>query len=301
MAARANYVKLGLFVILGTAAAIGLAIVLGVLHMRREIHSFVTYFGESVQGLEVGAPVKARGVTVGQVGKVTFAPDHQMVEVRSDLDVRTLAAMGIDARENPPSNVRVQLASAGLLGPRFLSMDFFDAKKHPPPTLSFAPSGHYIPSTPSLQKGLQDSATIVLDRLAQLMDTAVREGLPEKLAQAVTRADDALSTLDRTANEIDRAKLPARAASAIDDARGALAKMNKALDGVDGDAGLLTSAQRALGSVGQAGRNASATTRDLEGTIDEIRAAASAIRSLAEELERNPDMLVKGRSRPRSP
>jgi ABC-type transporter Mla subunit MlaD len=300
MAARANYVKLGLFVILGLAAAIALAIFVGVLKTRREIHSFVTYFGEAVQGLEVGAPVKARGVTVGRVGKVTFAPDHQMIEVRCDLDVATLEAMGVNARDKPPANVRVQLASLGLLGGRFLSMDFFDPKKHPPPVLSFTPATNYIPATPSLQKSLQDSAVIALDRLAQVMDALVRDGFTEKLVQAVTRADDVFEALEGAVKSLDQAKLGGRAAGAIEEARTAMAKITKTLEGIDGESGLVTSAQRALGSFSQAGRSASATTRDLEGTLDEIRAAAGAIRSLAEELERNPDMLVKGRGQPRA-
>lgn len=300
MAARPNYVKLGLFVILGVGAAIVFAITLGVLETRRETVSYVTYFAESVQGLEVGAPVKGRGVTLGRVGKITFAPDHQMVEVRSDLDVSTLEAMGLK-QERPSSDVRAQLASQGLVGTRFLALDFFDAKTHPPPVLSFPPPERYIPATRSFQKSLEDSATLALERIAQVMDSIVREGLTEKAVQAVTHADGALVELDQTLKRLDREKLPARTAKAIEDARVALARINKALDRIDGDAGLIVSAQGALTALGEVGHNANATTRDVGGTLNEFRAAATAIRNLAEELERNPDMLVKGLPGPRSP
>lgn len=300
MAARPNYVKLGLFVILGLAAAIVLGIAVGVLQTERETISYVTYFCESVEGLEVGAPVKGRGVTLGRVGDITFAPDHQMVEVRSDLDVSTLKAMGLKAGR-PPPDVRAQLASHGLVGARFISLDFFDPKTHPPPVLSFTAPEKYIPATRSLQKSLEDSATVALDRIAQVMDAIVREGLTEKAVQAVSHADGALTELDQTLKRLDHEKLPARAAKAIEDARSAVGRINKALDRVDGDAGLIVSAQGAITALGDVGRNANVTTRDVGGTLGEIRAAATAIRSLAEELERNPDMLVKGVAGPRSP
>jgi ABC-type transporter Mla subunit MlaD len=301
MAARANYVKIGLFVILGTGAAIALAIALGLLEARREIVSYDTFFGESVQGLEVGAPVKARGVTVGRVGKISFAPDAQMVDVRSDLDISTLKAMGVKAERHPPPNIRAQLASQGLLGGRFLALDVFDPATHPPPELTFAPPERYIPATRSVQKGLEDSATIALERLAQVMDAFVRNDLPGKIDNVVTRADEALLALQDGLNQLDREKLPARATKAIEAARTALESMSSALEGVPGESGLIASAQRTIGSFNEVGRNAGATTRDLGATLNEVRAAAAAIRSLAEQLERNPDMLVKGIGHPRAP
>jgi ABC-type transporter Mla subunit MlaD len=300
MAARANYVKIGLFVILGAGAAIAFAIVLGVLSARREIVSYESYFAESVQGLEVGAPVKARGVMIGRVGKISFAPDHRMVAVRSDLDISTLNSMGVKA-ERPPPEVRAQLTSQGLVGTRFLALDVFDPATHPAPVLTFAPPERYIPATRSLQKTLEDSAATTLERLAQIMDTIVRDDVAGKLGSVVTHTDEALTELGHALEQVDREKLPARATRAIDAARSALEKVNGALGGGDGDAGLISSAQRTLGSFGEVGRNAGVTARDLGATLNEVRGAAAALRSLAEELERNPDMLVKGIGAPRTP
>jgi hypothetical protein len=75
-------------------------------------------------------------------------------------------------------------------------------------------------------------------------------------------------------------------------------KLNEALQHVGGETGVLAAAQRAFASVGEVGRNASAGTQDLHGALDELRAAAVAIHELAEEIERNPDMLLKGRRKP---
>ena len=56
-------------------------------HMARRIKYFqkgsvyVTYFDESVQGLQVDSIVKFRGVDIGTVRKIGVAPDQRLVEV----------------------------------------------------------------------------------------------------------------------------------------------------------------------------------------------------------------------------
>jgi hypothetical protein len=49
--------------------------------------------------------------------------------------------------------------------------------------------------------------------------------------------------------------------------------------------------------VGEVGRNATSATRDLKDVLEEIRAAAVSLRELSEEIEQQPDMLIKGRRR----
>jgi paraquat-inducible protein B len=297
MAARANYVKLGLFVIIGLVAALVLGITAGALELRRETTPYTTYFTEAVEGLDVGAPVKARGVTIGRVGKITFAPDHEHVEVRMDFDVANLKAMGLQPGKMPP-NVRAQLASPGLVGTRFVALDIFDPATHPAPPLGFTPAGRYIPSTQSVQKSLEASASKALDRLAQLADTLVEQGFAEKASGALTDIDRFVIDADRTLGQIDRERLPARTAKAIDDARVTVGKLSTALERIGGNAGVIATAERAFASVGAAGRSASAASGDVQGALDELRSAAAAIRELAEQIQQNPDMLVKGRRKP---
>ena len=70
---------------------------------------------------------------------------------------------------------------------------------------------------------------------------------------------------------------------------------------MDGDTGLIATTQRSISSFGDVGRNATGAARDLDETLGEIRQAAAALRLLAEELERQPDALLKGRAREGSP
>ena len=62
-----NYWKLGAFVLGGIALAFAVLVWLGAGDWNRKTRTIVTYFDESVQGLEVGAALKFRGVPVGTV------------------------------------------------------------------------------------------------------------------------------------------------------------------------------------------------------------------------------------------
>lgn len=297
MAAPANYVRIGLFVVLGFAAAIALAVALGATtKMHKKTTAYVTYFNEPVTGLDLGAPVKARGVNVGQVGEITFAPDNRMIEVRMDMETSLIKRVVGEPHGVRP-DLRAQLASQGLTGSRFVSIDFFDATMNPPPIMSFALPEHYIPAAKSQQKSIEDSVTKAMDSLASLVGTMSQEGLSEKTVQAMTTANDVLTTLEQFLKGIDRQHIPQRATATIDQVRAAVEKVSLALDRVGGETGLIATTQRSVSSFGEAGRNATGATRDLDETLSEVRDAAAAIRLLADELEREPDILLKGRAR----
>lgn len=90
MAAPTNHWKLGLFVVVGFVLVLSTGAVLGARSLRKEVVRYVSYFDESVQGLETGSPIKFRGVTIGNVGWIDVAPDHRHVEVTSELGVAEL-------------------------------------------------------------------------------------------------------------------------------------------------------------------------------------------------------------------
>jgi ABC-type transporter Mla subunit MlaD len=303
MVTSANYVKVGLLVTIGLVAAAVLGITVGALSVhRKEIISYFTYFNEAVTGLDVGAPVRARGVNVGQVGDITFAPDRRMVEVRMDMDERTLKRLGLHQDHfDIPSDLRAQLASQGLTGTAFVSLDSFDPAKNPPPVLTFVPPERYIPAATSQLKSLEESLFRAMDGIANLADSLSREGFPEKMLQVLTRADEVLARFAQLLKSVDRQNIPQRAVATIEELRGAVGKVSKALDGVDGDAGLIATTQRSMSSLGDVGRGATGAARELEETLSEIREAASAVHILAAELERQPDALLKGRAQGSSP
>jgi ABC-type transporter Mla subunit MlaD len=319
MANRANYVKIGLLVILGLAGTLALGVALGATQGRREKVLFHTYLNESVQGLDVGAPVTFRGVPIGQVGDVTIAPDHRLVAVRMDLDVKSMAQLDLVPKDQvksgrdfppPPSDLRAQLGSQGLTGTKYMSVDFFDPKTTPPPELSFAPPAHYLPATTSLTKGIEDSLVSALQRLTVLADhsTVVVDGIGHVVAgldqgsaganasRVLGEAVTVLRGIDRIVASLDRSRVAENAGATMGALHVAADNLNGVLGRLDGDHGLVAAAQHSVASVGEAGHNVAGATRDLDATLNEIREAATAFRSLADELERQPDALIKGRA-----
>jgi phospholipid/cholesterol/gamma-HCH transport system substrate-binding protein len=320
MAAPTNHTKLGLFVLLGIAAIIAVVVTIGARSMKKETVVYHTFFNESVQGLEVGSPVKFRGVTIGHVSGIEIAPDHRHVEVLEELDATDIRRMGLvegdtkKARFLIPPDLRAQLGSQGITGVKFISIDFFDAKSNPPPPLSFPLPDHYIPAAPSMMKNLEDTITKAMDRLPELVDAVVaitgrvdrmvaqleKDDVTGKAASTLGHADEVLTNLNATMKKLDKANIPEKASATIDDLHVAVGKMNKVLDRIDGDKGLLTSFIRASDAVGDVGKSANVTTRELEQTLKEIRDAAEAIRLLADSLEKDPDQLLKGRAKAKS-
>ncbi|HUJ59407.1 MAG TPA: hypothetical protein VLX92_12970, partial [Kofleriaceae bacterium] len=65
--------------------------------------------------------------------------------------------------------------------------------------------------------------------------------------------------------------------------------------------GLATSARRASDTIDEVGRRTLESTDDLARTLRELGDAARAVRTFVDELERDPDMLVKGHAPARRP
>src|SRR5438046_6606702 len=189
-----NHWKLGLFVLLAVVALLGALFWLGARRFHRESFAAVSYFDESVQGLDVGSPVKFRGVTVGTVAEITIASYHRHVQVTSNMYVEALVRLGLRTRaprsgeEFIDPRLRVQLASAGITGVRFIQPDFFDPERYPPPRLPFEPPWNYVPSVPSTLKSVEEAAIETLNRLPVLAD----------------RAKDTLTDMRKTLGSIDR-------------------------------------------------------------------------------------------------
>jgi ABC-type transporter Mla subunit MlaD len=318
MASRANYVKIGLFVILGLTAALGLAVALGARGSHRDTVAFYTYFNESVQGLDVGAPVTFRGVRTGYVSGVTIAPDHRMVEVRSDIDVGAMERLGIWPKgafrkmtlPSVPPDLRAQLGSQGLTGTRYIAIDFFDPRTNPPPKLSFPVPDHYVPAATSLSKGLEDSVIKAMETITNLGDVTLsvmtrvdgmvadlqRRNAGDEAGKAIAEADSVLREVDRTVKGLNRSHVAETAGDTLDNVRFASFRLGKVLERLDGDNGMVAVAQRALVSIDGVGQNLTGGTQELYATLTEFREAAAAIRRLADELDREPDVLVKGRA-----
>jgi paraquat-inducible protein B len=185
MSLKANYFKLGLFVIGAVVSAAALLIIIGSGRVFQQKITIETYFNESVQGLDVGSKVKYRGVVIGEVTKISFTyvryqQDKPMSErlryvlVEAQLQPKLLGgrvATEITGAESMPAEVerglRVRSAPQGITGTNYLEIDYVD----PPPALlpiDWTPDNAYIPSAPSTVTALVNSASEIMDRLHKL-------------------------------------------------------------------------------------------------------------------------------------
>ncbi|GJM21824.1 MAG: paraquat-inducible protein B [Planctomycetota bacterium] len=138
-ASTTNHWKLGAFVVSGVTLAIVALVWLGNAQFDREITTCRAYFKESVNGLEVGSPVKLRGVKIGSVARIGFAPDGRAVEVQLDGYRDAMRRLGLEGAYEDPTrphagleNVYAQLASSGITGGKYILVDFIDADKGAP-------------------------------------------------------------------------------------------------------------------------------------------------------------------------
>lgn len=322
MSAPKDHWKLGLFVVVGVVLAMGTVAWLGARSLRKDVGEYVSYFDESVQGLEVGSPIKFRGVTIGTVGKIDIAPDHRHVEVVSELGKAELTRLGLDVvigavdpraplKLEQALDLRVQLASSGLTGVKFLQLDFFPAGENPPLALPFPVPDNYIPAVPSTIKSIEDSLVRIVQRLPDLIDQlgavvdkvdSILGGIQDEAigARLVAVLDVAGTVLLEAQGKIaglDTSRLSKDASRTIRSLGEAVGKMNALLARVDGDKGLLASVARASDAIGDTARGADGIGGQMEDTLSAVEKAAKSIQKLATTLEREPDMLLKGRGR----
>jgi ABC-type transporter Mla subunit MlaD len=312
MSATSTHVRLGLLAIAGMIAATAAIFALGLHGSRAATVIYHTYFDESVQGLDIGAPVKYRGVRIGNIAAIEIAPDRKRVDVSLELIESDVQRLGF-ASATP--DLRTELSSQGITGVKFIEIDFVDPAASPPPVLPFPPAGNYLAARASMLKGLQDNLEAVGQKLPQLVDRAIAtldklevvlddfsgQHVTRQVADVVAGIGRATADVRSLVQHVDRAQLGDRAAGALGKLDGTVAKLDRVLDRLDGDAGLVASARRAAESIGDVGIGATGSALELERTLHDIGDAAQALRALVEAIDRDPDMLVKGRARSSRP
>lgn len=305
MATSSSPFKLGVFTLLAILALVLTAFGLGIRGVRADTVKYHTYFDESVQGLEIGAPVKYRGVPIGSVADVTIAPDQTHVDVALALVTERITKLPLNGVR---PRLRAQLGTQGITGVKFVDIDFFDPTLNPPPALPFAPAENYIPAAPSLLKGIGDNLERVGQRLPALVDAMTetlhkidallgdiqKEGIASRVASVLGDIDGTVADLRRVVVHTDGAHLPERTAAALDGLSASLAKMDTMLDQVGGDGGLVASTRRATDSIGDLGRTTNTSAQQIGQTLRDLDQAALALRGLADSLQRDPQMLLQG-------
>jgi ABC-type transporter Mla subunit MlaD len=295
---------------------------------------FESYFSESVQGLEVGAAVKYRGVTIGRVADMGLVSaeyggsqpldvtsiTYRLVFVRFVVDTAKIGKVP-DVQQAISVGLRTRLASQGITGLSYLELDFVSPERYPALVVPWQPKATYIPSMPSTFSQVQDAAQQVLAKLNRLdfekLGTDL-DALLVDLRSALGQGDvhqtlqEATNLLRSTRDAVNAADLPGLSADIRQTSvalRGTLQgeQLRKLIDNASLAADRLATATAKLpaliASVQATAQRAGNGTADLEqGLIPLLRdmqATAGNLREMSDSLRRYPAQ-VFGQPPPRS-
>jgi paraquat-inducible protein B len=305
MRKKADPALVGAFVVGGLALVVAAVLLWGSGRLFRETARCVCYFEGSVDGLDVGAPVKARGMVIGRVYRMQLRyrqrDDDNRIPIFLEIDVKRLVELGGDRpsaemiRDMIGRGLRARLESQSLItGTLFVNMGLFPDT--PVKLSEVDPAEGYpeIPTVPTQLAEVGKSVTAILSRLetvdlagmARSIDRAAasveRLTSSQEVSQALARVSTTLGSYEKLGRHLDEGLRPVVGdlQAAIADARKTLVGLN----GVTGDARRLVAPDAAVSvRLGEA--------------LNEVGRAAGAIRELADYLQRNPNALLVGKSR----
>ena len=182
MATQKTKFAVGLFVAVGFTLAILVTIWLGMSRFLQKGRFYVSYFDESVQGLEADSPVKYRGVFTGRVQSISVAPDSKLIKV----------ILKIESGQKLDENIVAQLKSVGITGSMFVELD--QKKEGEPdlsPPLSFPSEYPIIASKPSEISGLIGGFDEILNQIKALNLEGIADKIKATLDNINQSVDDA--------------------------------------------------------------------------------------------------------------
>jgi paraquat-inducible protein B len=326
MSIRANPTAIGLFMIgAGVLTLVGVATLASTALFSQQ-QTFISYFGESVNGLDRGAPVKFQGVPVGTVTDLLIQIDQAdetfQVPVQYDIDLTRLTTETgtfVDL-ENPEvlgqqiaDGLRAQLQMESLVtGLLYIELSYREDAELP--ELEARPTAYpEIPTTPSLLAAFGTQAGSLVGDVLQILRQV--NGMLEEVdmreintavvasAQAVERLVGS-EELQAAIGEVP--ELAAQFGRTLDEMQQLSVRLEAAIDPLQLQAeGTMEEVSLTL----QAARQAIEETQGLMTTdsgigyrLDQALAslgeAAEALRVLAISLERSPDMLLRGSTPP---
>lgn len=235
MSTKTGYFRLGLFVILGSLALVASVAYLGAGNYFVDRIQVETYFREPVQGLDVGAPVKYRGVPVGLVQRITFVAAEYGAPASASYDqrmyVRVLFGVDLNAfpgmtreeiskelQEAVGRGLRMRLAAAGLTGTAFLIAELLDPRDFPAIEVPWVPHYLYVPSAPSSFGAMVASLEKSTRELGQVNIVKISESLSAFL-----------DNVNTTIKQIHDDKVQQRVVGLLDELRDSNLKLNNLL------------------------------------------------------------------------
>lgn len=303
---------IGAFVV-GAAALIVIGVMIfGSGKLFHTTSDYVAFFAGSLNGLNEGAAVKFRGVTIGSVKDILLRLDEDVdttcLPVIIEIDEDKVRGRGARLRPGGDPDRLAELIRTGLRAQ--LAMDSFvtgllyvalDLQPGTPASLVLPAGSKYkeIPTLPTTAdkiksaasriievvedidfKALAATATDTLDGIHKLANDPGLRSAVGKLDETVSRINDAVASVDKLAASLREIAAPLK-----EDVSKVSDKAVEALDRLEAT----------LVRLEKTADPDSPVLVELEGSLRELSAAARALRLMADYLERNPKALFFGK------
>jgi phospholipid/cholesterol/gamma-HCH transport system substrate-binding protein len=309
METRAHHVLIGAFTIGVFLLALGFVLWMSKSSADRGFNDYEIVFTEAVTGLSVGGLVQYNGIKVGEVSRLSLAPDDPR---------KVVARVRLDASAPVRQDTRAKLGLQGVTGLAFIQLS--GGAPGSPPLLPTAE--HPVPVIPSEESALSKLLASGSDVVTSINDILLRVGQVlsdenvkrvssmlehadqlsgtiaeqrQDIATALKQLSEATGELKKTLHTLDTM---ANTTNALvrDDARAVLKSVQHALDSVDkvaSSAGALVDDNRAaIGNFSNQG------LRQIGPTVIELRETLRSLKQLSDKLGAS-DSLLLGRDQPK--
>ncbi len=336
MSRPANPTLVGIFALVAAFLGMGTIIFVASGKLFRAEETILVYFGESVNGLAVGSPVKFKGVPIGEVKDIRMSynqiPDRETSYVPVFINLN-LTKMGKKSDSIPtlevinPATFKEELRSglraklnllSFITGQLYVEFDYFDPPGTPYILRQLGDEYKEIPSVPSDMEELGATASDILAKFASVDIKKMNDRILSLLNRLDTIAgrfdiDGVNSAFVDTAESVQVTLEALNLETTMPEIRETIASLNTLVTRLDGAidpavenyhetldniADTLKRGNRVLDNFEDLTSPDGSLRREFLNTLEELQEASQAAEELLSYLERNPRALITGRKNP---
>jgi paraquat-inducible protein B len=327
---KANPTIVGAFVLVAIVLTVAAIIVLGKIKFKDDKLRCVAFFTGSLYGLDIGAPVTFRGVTIGRVSqiRINFDKEQNNYIIPVYVDIEQSPDLDGNRPENrQPENIRkmmqeligqglrAQLKISSLLTAKL----YIDLAIYPNTELQLRGKNSGLIEIPTMPSGLEqitqrleslplneilNKTATALDGINSIINSKETRNVLGSLESTLGRLNTLLGQADAEfpalATELKKGLTSFTALSAAantllhtadKELPGMSAELKQLLTGLNATAGSLT---KTLNNIEQLTAKDSLLAYQVAGSLREIERAASSIRQLTDYLQQKPNALLFG-------
>lgn len=322
MTKKANPIAIGVFVISALLIALFALMIFGASKFFTKTEHLVCYFKSGINGLDIGAPVKYKGVAIGSVEDISILPSPRdprksLIATRLSIDLSKTQERILNRekgskfqlenqiKEGLRAKLKFQSIVTGML---YIELDYFEA-----------PNTHFrihnktdglmeIPVVESnisdtiklMEKTLKEASEIDFQGLSKNLNALIATS-NEKIAQIdVAKINSnivgTLENLNSLSSKANNENLPAEIKNALTKAKTFFAGTDKNIQKLSADA------EQTMENLNSLMKNANSLIApnspflyDISIFLKNISSTAYSLKTLADFLDRNPNALLTGR------